>query len=201
MDSLARALKDLYGNVNNVDLWVGVLAEEHLPNKSVGRTLNAMLKSQFEKLRDGDFYFYLNDPFLTDQIRNQIKSTRFSDVIKRNTELTNILGNAFITDSCHNEEEAAARVSTNKPITEVEMSSGLRIYPNPATSTLNVELLNNAENATIRIYSSTGALVRSANILQQQRLSQISIRDLPAGLYVINVTSKNGSRSISFTKL
>ncbi len=201
VDSLARALRDLYGNVNNVDLWVGVLAEEHLPNKSVGRTLNAMLKSQFEKLRDGDFYFYLNDPFLTDQIRNQIKSTRFSDVIKRNTELTNILGNAFITDSCHNEEEAAARVSTNKPITEVEMSSGLRIYPNPATSTLNVELLNNAENATIRIYSSTGALVRSANILQQQRLNQISIRDLPAGLYVINVTGKNGSRSISFTKL
>jgi len=100
-----------------------------------------------------------------------------------------------------NEEEAAARVSTNKPITEVEMSSGMRIYPNPATSTLNVELLNNAENATIRIYSSTGALVRSANILQQQRLSQISIRDLPAGLYVINVTGKNGSRSISFTKL
>ncbi len=201
VDSLARALKNLYGDVNNVDLWVGVLAEAHLPNKSVGRTLNAMLKSQFEKLRDGDFYFYLNDPFLTDQIRNQIKSTRFSDVIKRNTELTNILGNAFITDSCHNEEEDAARVSTNKPITEVEMASGMRVYPNPATSTVNVELLNNAENATLRIYSSTGALVRSANILQRQRLNQISIRDLPAGLYVINVTSKNGTRSISFTKL
>ena len=73
VDSIARALEELYGEVNNVDLWIGVLSEQHLPNTSVGLTLHAMLKSQFEKLRDGDYYFYLNDPFLPGFIRRSNK--------------------------------------------------------------------------------------------------------------------------------
>ena len=87
--------KMLYGSVNNIDLWIGILAEDHLPGKSVGRTLNAMLKAQFENLRDGDFYFYLNDPYLPNTIREQIKHTKFSDIIKRNTGLSNIAVNAI----------------------------------------------------------------------------------------------------------
>ena len=95
VDSIARALRKLYGSVNNVDLWIGILAEQHLPNKSVGRTMNAMLKSQFEKLRDGDYYFFLNDPYLPNQIRNQVRNTSIFRRYKRNTNLTNILANAF----------------------------------------------------------------------------------------------------------
>ena len=33
---LASSLKELYGTVDNIDLWVGILAEDHLPGKSVG---------------------------------------------------------------------------------------------------------------------------------------------------------------------
>ena len=101
VDSLADSLQMLYKSVNNVDLWIGILAEDHLPGKSVGRTLNAMLKAQFENLRDGDYYFYLNDPHTSpNAIREQIKRTKFSDIIRRNTGLSNIAVNAFRTDSC-----------------------------------------------------------------------------------------------------
>jgi hypothetical protein len=78
-------LQNLYGSVDNIDLWIGVLAEDHLPGKSVGKTLHEMLKAQFEKLRDGDFYFYLNDPYLPANVRDRIRNTTFSDVIRRNT--------------------------------------------------------------------------------------------------------------------
>ena len=61
---LADSLKKLYGTVNNIDLWVGALAEDHHPGSSVGNTIYRILKAQFENIRDGDFYFYLNDPYL-----------------------------------------------------------------------------------------------------------------------------------------
>jgi peroxidase len=200
VDSIARALKQLYGSVDNVDLWVGILAEKHLPNKSVGLTLNAMLKSQFEKLRDGDFYFYLNDPYLTDQAKQRIKSTTFADIIKRNTQLTNV-PHPFITDSCHNEESAAAVVSRVAPVRSANEDGIIRVFPNPANDQLTVDLGTAFDGATIKIFSSTGELVRSSTINKQQRLNQITVRDLPAGLYVVNVTTKKGVRSISFTKL
>jgi hypothetical protein len=201
VDSLARKLRDLYGNVNNVDLWVGVLAEEHLPNKSVGRTLNAMLKSQFEKLRDGDFYFYLNDPYIPDFIRNEIKSSKFSDVIKRNTKLTNIFANAFITDSCHFAEEAAAKATPAiQRVTVEEQITGIKVYPNPATNMLNVEL-SNVDGASIRIFSATGEMVKSTLNLNPGGLTQINLSELPAGVYIAHIVTNKKTRSVTFTKL
>jgi peroxidase len=205
VDSTARALRQLYGSVDNVDLWVGLLAEKHLPNKSVGPTMNAMLKSQFEKLRDGDFYFYLADPFLPDQTRQRVKNTRFSDVIKRNTDLTNILPNAFTTDSCPFQIEEggdeAAVASRMAPVRSAVEPGSINVYPNPTNDQLNVDLGVATEGATIKIYSSTGELVKSKTVNKQQRLNQITVRDLPAGLYIVNVTTKKGVRSVSFTKL
>jgi hypothetical protein len=199
-DSLARELRDLYGNVNNVDLWIGVLAEDHLPNKSVGRTLNAMLKAQFEKLRDGDFYFYLNDPFLPQSIRDEIKSSKFSDVIKRNTQLTNMLANVFITDSCPFQKEANARAALLPINTTEESISKIRVFPNPASNTLNIDLPAVDEKTTINIYSSTGELLKSNTINAAQGRTQINIRDLPQGVYMVRVITRKKSETVSFNK-
>ncbi len=53
-------LKRLYGNVNNIDLWVGGLAEDHAPGASVGPTFQRIIANQFERLRDGDRLWYQN---------------------------------------------------------------------------------------------------------------------------------------------
>jgi hypothetical protein len=86
-------LQDLYGDVNNIDLWVGALAEDHVRGASVGPTLRAIISDQFERLRDGDRFFYENH-FSGAQLK-QIRNTTLSDVIKRNTDLTNLQQNAF----------------------------------------------------------------------------------------------------------
>ena len=44
--------------VNNIDLWVGGLAEDNVPGALVGVTFHAILKDQFERLRDGDRFWY-----------------------------------------------------------------------------------------------------------------------------------------------
>lgn len=98
--SVRNALQNTYDDVNDIDAWVGLLAENHLSGKSVGRTLNAILVDQFTKLRDGDFYYFQHDPYLSNQLRQQIENTRLSDIIERNTDLDKIQNNVFFADDC-----------------------------------------------------------------------------------------------------
>jgi hypothetical protein len=89
-----QELKSLYGNVNNVDLWVGGLAEKHVPGGSLGPTFTTIIANQFSRLRDGDRFWYQND--LKGADLHMVSSTRLSDVIRRNTNITNIQDNAFV---------------------------------------------------------------------------------------------------------
>jgi len=93
---LQNNLKTIYNNdVNDIDVWVGLLSEDHLPNAFVGQTLHAILSAQFTALRDGDFYYYKNDPALSEKEKINIDQTRLSDIIKRNTNIQNIKYNVF----------------------------------------------------------------------------------------------------------
>ena len=40
-------------------------------------------------LREGDRFWYENDPALSSTVRDDLRSTRLSDVIRRNTRITN----------------------------------------------------------------------------------------------------------------
>ncbi|MCA9172593.1 MAG: hypothetical protein KDB23_33240, partial [Planctomycetales bacterium] len=59
--ALKAALESIYGSVDNIDLWVGVLAEDHLPGACVGELTAAILSDQFTRLRDGDRFFFEAD--------------------------------------------------------------------------------------------------------------------------------------------
>ena len=63
---LANALETVYGSVDQIDQWVGLLAEDHLRGSSIGELNHAQLKDQFERLRDGDRFWYQNDSDLTE---------------------------------------------------------------------------------------------------------------------------------------
>ena len=63
--TLAARLRAIYGDVNNVDAFVGAFAERHRPNSEMGKLNLAMWSKQFAALRDGDRFFYANDPVLS----------------------------------------------------------------------------------------------------------------------------------------
>lgn len=92
---LAEALASLYGGVSDVDPWIGALAEDHLPGASVGPLVAAALIEQFTRLRDGDRFWYLHDPDFTPDELAWLDATRLSDVLLRNTGLTNLPANVF----------------------------------------------------------------------------------------------------------
>lgn len=83
---LARQLERAYGTIDRLDPWVGALAEQPSEGRRVGDLLHAVLVDQFTRLRDGDFYWYENDPYLDDEDRARVQQTTLGDIIERNTE-------------------------------------------------------------------------------------------------------------------
>ena len=89
------ALATVYGSIEDVDLWLGAIAEDAVGDGLVGELLQAIIGDQFERSRDGDRFFYLNDSMLLD-IFPDIGDTQLSDIILRNTSIASMSANAFI---------------------------------------------------------------------------------------------------------
>jgi hypothetical protein len=91
---VADSLKKLYKTVDNIDAWVGMLAEDHAPGASLGQTHIAIMRDQFMRLRDGDRFWYQNAMFNKQQMA-VIESTRLSDILMRNTGVVGLQSNIF----------------------------------------------------------------------------------------------------------
>ena len=74
--------------LDNVDLWVGGLAEvTNLFGGLLGTTFNYVFQTQLEKLQDGDRLYYLNrTPGMN--LRTQLEGNSFAELIQRNTDGT-----------------------------------------------------------------------------------------------------------------
>jgi hypothetical protein len=93
---IQQALADEYGTVDNIDLWVGSLAEDHLPGSSLGPMLTAIFQDQFTRLRDGDRLYFEFDPSFSGLDIAMLEQTTLSDIICRNTGMTNLQHDVFI---------------------------------------------------------------------------------------------------------
>lgn len=89
-------LASVYDSVDDVDLWVGGLAEDHVNDSLVGETFFHILQDQFERLRDGDRFWY--EVYLPpDLLERYVNHTRLSDIIRRNARVGGeIQDNVFV---------------------------------------------------------------------------------------------------------
>ena len=94
---LQQQLESLYGDVDNIDLWVGALAEDRVPGAGVGELVQTIVADQFERLRDGDRFWY--ESTFTGDVLAQLQSTTLADVISRNTSIDNLQNNVFFLHS------------------------------------------------------------------------------------------------------
>ena len=122
--------------LDNVDLWVGGLAEvTNLFGGMLGSTFNYVFQTQLEKLQDGDRLYYLNrTPGMN--LRTQLEGNSFSELIMRNTTGTNTLkADAFGTADCKfqlaNLDGTAAGFALN----------GSSVADDPSTTDCNENLL------------------------------------------------------------
>ena len=92
---LQQNFKSVYGAIDNVDLFMGGLAESHAPGAVVGPTFQAIIADQFARLRAGDRFFWLNQGF-DPQTAASIANTKLSDIILDNTDTTSLQENVFL---------------------------------------------------------------------------------------------------------
>ncbi len=80
---------------------------------------------------------------------------------------------------------------TDYTFTEVYKQYELNIYPNPARNRITIESNFVVEQVTIQ--SMEGRLIRQIDAVNGVSLS-VNVSDYPAGMYIITVTGKDGSR-------
>ncbi|MFG0243073.1 MAG: peroxidase family protein [Phycisphaerales bacterium JB054] len=80
-DRLAAA----YASPDDVDAWVGLLAESNYRDAFVGETLFRVLRDQFLRLRDGDRFWY--QAYLPDELVREVEASTLAEIIRRNTDI------------------------------------------------------------------------------------------------------------------
>jgi len=94
--ALADRLRDIYGSVDDIDAWVGGLAEDHVSGGSLGPLFTTIIVDQFTRLRSGDRLYF--EAWMSPAEKAAIKSTSLASIIKANTALTTVQRNVFVTN-------------------------------------------------------------------------------------------------------
>jgi hypothetical protein len=121
---LQQNLEVVYGSIDNIDLFIGGLAENQATGSRVGPTFQAIIAKQFAALRDGDRFFWLNEDFDAGTAA-MISNTTLAQIIERNTDITNLQANVFI------QQTVGTHVHMRTPNTKP--NSGGKALPPPFT--------------------------------------------------------------------
>jgi hypothetical protein len=171
----------IYGDVNKIDPWVGMLAEKHMPDALYGETAMTIIGQQFLALRDGDRYYYENDAFISAEEKQWIKSTRLSDVIRRNTPITIVQDEVF---------KAKTLVSATGEASAVD-GIDLAVYPNPAREMIFLRIPSTQfQEALVSVVDLQGKVVLERQAMLSDGNNTLTLT-LPthcaSGLYVVSV--------------
>lgn len=93
---LANDFASVYDSVDDVDLWIGGLAETHVNGGIVGETFGATILDQFARIRDGDRFFYQTELDHLRDLDPSFDELTLSDIIRRNSTVVNIQRNVFL---------------------------------------------------------------------------------------------------------
>uniref|UniRef100_A0ACB8G205 Uncharacterized protein n=1 Tax=Sphaerodactylus townsendi TaxID=933632 RepID=A0ACB8G205_9SAUR len=92
---LAHKLLNLYGTPENIDIWIGAIAEPLLPGARVGELLACLLGRQFQALRDGDRFWWENEGVFTPRQREELAKVTLFQILCQNTHLSHLPADVF----------------------------------------------------------------------------------------------------------
>ncbi|KAM8742787.1 eosinophil peroxidase [Acanthopagrus schlegelii] len=92
---LARRLLQLYGTPDNIDIWLGGVAEPFVRGGRVGPLFACLIAKQFQKIRQGDRLWYQKPGVFTSRQRVALSSATLSRIICDNTGITSVPSDAF----------------------------------------------------------------------------------------------------------
>lgn len=177
-------LEDLYGHYDKLDAWVGILSEKHLNGTILGPLAMKIIEKQFQVLRDGDRFYYENDPAFNQNELEQIRNTKLHDIIMRNTDIRLMQKNVF-------EAMPHSQIPNGPELAELQLESV--IYPNPTFDLATIKIYSDVEmTASIRIFNTNGQLIetRYENLVPGDNFIPFEVDPLwPRGMYNLLIES------------
>lgn len=107
----------------------------------------------------------------------------------------------------HGEDEVLDRaiaIGCSLAVPEVnKVQSSIAMYPNPANELLTVTIDNIAGNAQISITDISGKTLQQRNFTAKNNsiIASFDVKNYPAGVYLVNVQSGDGIKTMKLTKL
>lgn len=99
----------------------------------------------------------------------------------------------------NNRNDVVAELFPILGVDDNSLANNLRIFPVPATDLVTVSITDfDSEKATIELYSMLGQQVQELSVSEKSTI--IDISTLPAGIYLINVSTQNGFASKKIIK-
>ncbi|XP_029300338.1 eosinophil peroxidase-like isoform X1 [Cottoperca gobio] len=92
---LARRMLQLYGTPNNIDVWMGGVAEPFVEGGRVGPLFSCLIASQFQRIRQGDRLWYEKQGVFTAAQRAALSTATMSNIICQNTGITSVPTDVF----------------------------------------------------------------------------------------------------------
>jgi len=191
----ATLLNALYGDINNLDPWVGMLAEKHVEGSMFGDLVSTIMASQFQILRDGDRFYYENDPAFSNSRKQMIKETTFHDIIMRNCDIIAMQENVF-SAMPHND------IPDGPDLVEAHLEAA--IFPNPVSDGTQLKIFSQVEEeVTVRVFDTHGRLLYSVtdNLLVGDNFLNLSMEtpDWRKGFYSLVITTEDKIKTLKFT--
>lgn len=180
-----QIFQTVYQDINDVDPWVGFLAESHMDDALFGETVMNIMFKQFKALRDGDRFYFENDAAFTEEEVSNIKKITLKDIIMRNTGVRVMQDNVFLMVP-----HQITGIS-NKEESTIELA----VYPNPVTNNLFVNMsVPTGGDVTIQITDIKGVVIE--HIIEKADVGMNTFEfnideNLPSGLYLITLVMEN----------
>lgn len=181
----AEVLNDVYGDINNLDAWVGMVGEYHMPDAIMGRLILTIMERQFQSIRDGDRFYFENDDNLSIEDKKEILNTNMRDIVMRNTNITDLQKNVF--------KATSANQTPDGPIpTAVDLKA--IAFPNPTSNVTYVNIhSSNIQDVKFEIYDNMGRVIQWRTEQLESGVNKVyfDTSNLLRGMY--NIRISNGS--------
>ena len=141
---------------------------------------------QFGKLRDGDAFYYKNDPFMFPHEKTAVDNTTLASVLERNT------GNSYRTNVFFNTN--SARIASEE---NTSNEDAVVVYPNPSNGQFTIDVvLGQASTVEVQVYNLVGEQVFTTTEADVTNLTtDVSLENQVAGVYLVKVITANGTHT------
>lgn len=188
-----QTLDFVYEDINNIDPWVGMLAENHMPDALFGKTAMTIIREQFLALRDGDRYYYLNDDDLSVSEKINIHGTTLAEIIRHNSPVT-IIGEEIF------KVQSFVTASKDLSVSNIDFA----LYPNPVDQMVFLRIFSQSHrDGVIQVTDMQGKMVMERDVKLATGNNTLTLTlptNCTTGLYLLIIRSENQSGQKLFFK-